>query len=198
MIILRLVVALGGHSWRGSLLLSGSSLTTLGFRAADRTSEMLVAIVEALIGLGLVALLISFLPAIYSHFSRREITFATLFIRAEHDHDVADPATPIIGSHPIGGLGSLDEICQDWDSWFVEMAESHRSFPALTRFCSPEPDRPWITGARIALDLGSSYLSAMEVETKPRAAPMVHEQLALAGVPVRAGRRRGRRIEAGE
>ena len=163
----------GRDSWRDSLLLSGSSLTTLGFRAADGTWETLAVIIEALFGLGLVALLISFLPTIYSLFSRREITVAKLFIRAENDRGSADPATLIIRSHSIGGLGRLDEIWEDWDNWFVEMAESHRSFPALTFFRSPEPDRSWITGAGIALDLASIYLSALDVETNPRAALMV-------------------------
>jgi hypothetical protein len=161
---------LGVDSWRAAFLLSGSSLTTLGFHSEENLAEGLAAITEALLGLGLVALLISFLPTIYSHFSRRETTVAKLFIRAENDKGFADPVTLLIRSHAIGGLGRLDEVWEDWDQWFVEISESHRSFPSLNFFRSPDPDRSWITGAGLLLDLASLYLSVLDVERNPRAA----------------------------
>ncbi|MEZ5144890.1 MAG: hypothetical protein R2726_20595 [Acidimicrobiales bacterium] len=52
--------------------MSGSSFTTLGFVAPAAEPERIAAVAEALIGLGLIALLISFLPTIYALFSRRE------------------------------------------------------------------------------------------------------------------------------
>ena len=174
---------LGVDSWRDALLLSGSSITTLGFRAAESTAQTLAAILEALLGLGLVALLISFLPTIYTQFSRREITVAKLFIRAESADGRADPVTLLIRSYTIGGLGRLDEIWEDWDQWFVEVAESHRSFPSLNFFRSPEPDRSWVTGAGLALDLASLYLSTVDVDSNPRAALMVRSgYLSLRGL----------------
>ncbi len=163
----------GIDSWRDALLLSGSSITTLGFRSSAGTAETLAAIVEALLGLFLVALLISFLPTIYSQFSRREIAVAKLFIRAEGENGQADPVALLIRSHTIGGLSRLDEIWEDWDQWFVEVSESHRSFPSLNFFRSPDPDRSWVTGAGLVLDLASIYLSTVDVATNPRAALMV-------------------------
>jgi hypothetical protein len=165
--------ALGEDSWRDALLLSGSSLTTLGFRSADFAGELIAAIIEALLGLGLVALLISFLPTIYGHFSRRESTVAKIFIWSENEHGTSDPVTLLVRSHEIGGLQRLDEVWTDWDSWFVELSESHRSFPALSFFRSPDPDRSWITGAGIALDLASLYLAVLDIEANPRAAMML-------------------------
>lgn len=49
-----------------------SSITTLGFAPADTFLERLLAFVASGLGLSLLALLISFLPAIYAAFSRRE------------------------------------------------------------------------------------------------------------------------------
>ena len=50
-----------------------SSLTTLGFsEAPSGTGKIVIAFVEATIGLGLVALLISFLPTIYTAYNGRE------------------------------------------------------------------------------------------------------------------------------
>ena len=55
----------------------------------------------------------------------------------------------------------------------VEVSESHRSFPSLNVFRSPDPDRSWVTGAGLVLDLASIYLSTVDVATNPRAALMV-------------------------
>lgn len=163
----------GDVDWREALLLSGSSLTTLGFRTAPNTIQAIAAILQALIGLGLVALLISFLPTIYSHFSRRETTVSKLFIRAFNTEGGADPVTLLVRSHTIGGLRRLDDVWVEWDNWFVELSESHRSFPALNFFRSPEPDRSWVTGAGLVLDLGALYLSVIDVERNPHAALMI-------------------------
>jgi hypothetical protein len=155
------------------LLLSGSSLTTLGFQRADHDVVMMVSVFEALIGLGLVALLISFLPTMYGHFSRRETSVSKLYIRAEDQQGVASPATLIIRSHAIGGLDQLDDLWPEWEQWFVEVGEAHTSFPALVFFRSPSPYRSWVTGGGIALDTAALYLSAVNVGRHPRAALMI-------------------------
>ena len=74
--------ALDTTSYADALGLSGSSLTTLGFIPADTLAEQLVAFTEAGWGLILVALMITFLPSIYSTFSRRETQVAMLEVRA--------------------------------------------------------------------------------------------------------------------
>jgi hypothetical protein len=154
-------------------LLSGSSLTTLGFQRADHELVMMVSVLEALIGLGLVALLISFLPTMYGHFSRRETSVSKLYIRAENREGEATPESLIARAQAIGGLEQLNELWPEWEQWFAEVGESHRSFPALVYFRSPSPNRSWITGAGIALDAASIYLSAVDVERQPRAALMI-------------------------
>ena len=62
--------------------MSGSSFTTLGVTAAGDLPTTEAAIVEAVLGLGLVALLISYLPSIYSSFQRRELAVSMLETRA--------------------------------------------------------------------------------------------------------------------
>lgn len=165
--------ALGELTWNDAMLLSGSSLTTLGFRAAPGTADTLASIVEGLLGLGLVALVISFLPTIYTHFSRREVTVSKLFIRAFNPDGGADPVSLLARSHAIGGLQRLDDVWVEWDNWFVELSESHRSFPALNFFRSPDADRSWVTGAGLALDLGALYLAVVDADRNPHAALMI-------------------------
>jgi hypothetical protein len=155
-----------------ALLLSGSSLTTLGFERAD-DATMHLTVIEALLGLALVALLISFLPTIYGHFSRREATVAKLYSRAEDRDGVAHPATFLIRSHLVGGLGQLDEMWHDCEQWFVELGESHTSFASLVYFRSPSPERSWITASGVLLDAAALTLSTVDGERSPRASFMI-------------------------
>ena len=62
----------GSLSLQKAFEISGSSLTTLGFSKPSGTGRIWIAIIEATIGLGLVALLISYLPTIFSAYNGRE------------------------------------------------------------------------------------------------------------------------------
>jgi len=141
-----------GHSARESFIASGSSLFTLGFEEPLTVPSTLLVFTEAAIGLMLLALLITFLPSLYSAYSRREAAVTRLAVRA---------GTPpsgvrmIILSHELGFIDHPREIAVRWgdlQDWFAAIAESHQSFPALTFFRSPQPDRSWITAAGAALD----------------------------------------------
>ena len=96
--------ALGVDPWRDALVLSGSSITTLGFRTTDDLPTLLLSITEGLIGLGIFALLISFLPTIYGAFSRRETAVGKLHIRSTNQRGEASAATLLSRTAAIGGL----------------------------------------------------------------------------------------------
>ena len=139
---------------------SGSSLTTLGFSQPGDLPSVVLAFTEAGLGLTLLAILITYLPSLYNAFSRREAAVALLEVRA---------GTPPFGAimleryARIGWLGGLPAIWRQWETWFVEVEESHTSFAALAYFRSPQPDHSWITAAGAVLDaaaLSSSTLQA--------------------------------------
>ncbi len=70
------------HTWEKAFELSGSSFFTLGMVSPpERAGDYALVFTEAAIGLGLLALLISYLPTIYSAFSRREVLVAKLAVR---------------------------------------------------------------------------------------------------------------------
>ena len=162
--------SLNVHPYREALVLSGSSLTTLGFRETNDLFTLVLVIAEALIGLGIVALLISFLPTLYSAFSSREAAVARLEIRA------GTPPTPeamIILAHQTGGLESMDETWSEWEHWFIEVEETHQSYPALAFFRSVRSDRSWVTAAGAILDTAAIMLSSIAVHPSPSAAFMI-------------------------
>ena len=74
--------AVGGRSWYEALRISGSSLLTLGFVPLDRLVDVLLGYSEATLGLIMVALLIAYLPSMYSAFQKRETAVTLLEVRA--------------------------------------------------------------------------------------------------------------------
>jgi hypothetical protein len=159
--------ALGVHPLRRAFVTSGSSLLTLGFAQVQDLPTTVLAFSEAVIGLILLALLITFLPSIYGAFSRREHAVATVTILAGSP---PSPAEMLQRFHTIKGLDTMDEeVWEPWLDWFVDVEESHTSFAGLPFFRSPQPDRSWITAAGVVLDGASLYSSTLEMPRSPAA-----------------------------
>jgi len=155
-----------GLTWRDALVTSGSSFTTLGFARPAPAATDVVCFVEAAIGLGLVALLISYLPAIYSSFARREAEVVKLEVRAGSPPSASEF---LIRVHRIRGLDYFQSRWEGWEQWFVELEESHASNPALVFFRSPRPKSSWITAAGTVLDTASLILSTVDTGPSPQA-----------------------------
>ena len=149
-----------------AFLVSGSSLLTLGFAPVDGLTEQLVAFTEATIGLGVVALLITFLPSIYSAYSRREAMVGLLEVRGGSPPN----ARVFLGRHhEIGWLANLGDRWTEWERWFVELEESHLSYPMVVFFRSPQPENSWITAAGTILDAAALTNAVVAVEHQPQA-----------------------------
>ncbi len=163
----------GVEPYRDALVLSGSSLTTLGFAVTTDLPTLLISIFESLIGLMLIALLISFLPTMYSLFNQRESAVSKLYTRAEATGGAHTPTSLIIRAHTVAGLDQLRDIWEEWEDWFIRLEEAHTSFPALNFFRSPRPDRSWITASGLVLDSAAIYASTIATQRSPRAALML-------------------------
>lgn len=148
--------------------LSGSSVFTLGSTAPPGLGGDVVSYSEAGIGLLVVTLLITYLPSIYASFSRREVGVSLLRVRAGTP---AQPATMLIRYQRIEPEGyRLTELWQQWERWFVDVEESHTSFPVLALFRSPLAEQSWVTSAGALLDAASLWLSTVEGPRDPDAA----------------------------
>jgi hypothetical protein len=146
---------------------SGSSLFTLGFVRPPGTARMILAFVEAGIGLGLVSLMISYLPTIYGAFSRREALVGMLEVRAGLPPSTAALLTRY---RRIGWLDRIDEdVFARWESWFIDVEESHTTQPSLVFFRSPHPERSWLTAAGCVLDTAAVVASTLDRPADARA-----------------------------
>jgi hypothetical protein len=157
---------MGERSIRHAFRLSGSAILTLGFERPANLPATVLAFTEAALGLVLLAMLITYLPSIYNAFSRRESSVTALEIRA---------GTPPSGVELIERywvlerIDQLDELWTRWEDWFVDVEETHLSFPALVFFRSPQPDHSWVTAAGAVLDAASLSLAAVDIPRNVRA-----------------------------
>src|SRR3954447_1310742 len=162
---------LGVDPLRQALVTSGSSFTTLGFAPPKDVPTDVAAVSEAVLGLGLVALLISFLPSIYSAFQRRELMVSMLQTRAGSP---PSGVKLIVRHHRIGMLQDqgvqASALFQQWEVWFADIEESHTSQGALPFFRSPQPHRHWIIASGAVLDGAALHLSVVDGPPVPYAA----------------------------
>jgi hypothetical protein len=160
-------VAIGTSSLRRAIELSGSSVTTIGTAGSTRFVTQLLTYSEAGLGLVLLTLLITYLPSIYGAFSRREKGVSLLAVRAGTPPRAT---TMLIRYHRIEEFNfRLTELWRSWESWFVDVEESHTSFPILAVFRSPRPDESWINSAGVLLDAASLWVSSVEHPSDPDA-----------------------------
>ena len=154
----------------GAFRLSGSSMTTLGLAAPPNPATTVLAVGEALLGLGVVALLIAYLPTIYGHFSRREEEVLKFEVRA------GSPPTPtrfLTRLHAIGWVDRLGLLWDPWETWFEELQESHTSQPSLALFRSQNWSNSWVTSAGAMLDSAAISEAAIDRPAQPEAALMM-------------------------
>ena len=140
--------------------LSGSSLISLGFDASETLFVTILVFSEAMIGLILVAMLIAYLPTMYSAFSRREQVVNMLEVRAGSPPSAVEM---LLRFHRNHGLDKLSDYWKVWEAWFADIEESHTTLPALIFFRSPRSENSWITAAGAVLDAASITLSAIEI-----------------------------------
>lgn len=145
---------------------SGSSLLTLGFADVRTPGMIFAAFSEATIGLGLVALLIAYLPSMYAAFSRRETMVSLLDVRAGTPPSAVEM---LARAHRLRSLDSLREEWERWELWFAELEETHTSLAALVFFRSPQAGRSWVTASGTILDAAALVASTVDMPREPAA-----------------------------
>ncbi|MBO0893159.1 MAG: hypothetical protein J2O39_02185, partial [Acidimicrobiales bacterium] len=124
---------LAHHGFGEDLVEAGSSMFTLGF-VATHGGARVVDFVAAATGLVIVALVIAYLPALYSAFSRREALVTMLESRA----GVPAWGPELLVRHQLVGIADgLPGLYAAWEQWAADVAETHTTYPSLIYFRSP-------------------------------------------------------------
>ena len=147
-----------------ALYLSGVTFFTIGYGdvAPHTTPARILAVAEGGMGLGFIAVVISYLPVLYQLFARREAHVLLLDGRA------GSPPTAggMILRHARGGdLAQLDIVLREWETWGAELLESQLSYPMLAFYRSQHDNQSWI--AALACIIDTCALVLVGLETPP-------------------------------
>lgn len=149
----------GGSDFGNLLYYAGTSLLTPAFGTARSGAARVLSLVEALSGLGTIALLISYLPALYGAYSRRESRLLTL------DDPSGLRLTPVrlVALHSgAGDAEVLHRFFADWESWVADVLESHVSYPMLALFRSQHAGQSWVTALGVVTDAATLVCACVE------------------------------------
>jgi hypothetical protein len=163
-------LGVGVRPLRAAFELSGSAVFTLGTSSSSRLAAAVLTYTEAGIGLLLLTLLITYLPSVYTAFSRRELAVTLLEVRAGSPPSAVEL---LLRHHRIEKTDRLPELWQQWEFWFVDIEESHTSLPGLPFFRSPQPDHSWVTAGGTILDAAALRISTIEGRRDPDAELMI-------------------------
>lgn len=147
---------------------SGTTLSTLGLGDVTPRSPAarFTTVVEASLGLGLVGLVISYLPALYQAFSRREAEISLLDARAGSPPSATEL---LLRSGCRGRPESLENLLAQWERWCAEIMESHISYPVLCFFRSQHTNQNWVTAITAILDTCALSVACLQQEPNSQA-----------------------------
>jgi hypothetical protein len=154
-----------GASVAHSLQLAGSSMLTLGTEKPHGLAAQMLGFAAAGVGLTLLALVITYLPSLYSAFSAREALISKLVVRA------GSPPTGarlLVRTWELGRFDQLEEVWDSWEDWFVELGESHTTFPLLGFFRSSHPANHWVLATEAVLDGATLMITTCDVPHQTR------------------------------
>lgn len=140
---------------------SGETFFTLGYGDILPISgtARLLAVLEAGLGFGFLAIVIGYLPTIYSAFSKREVQISLLDARAGSPPTAAELLARFGKS---GQQTMLDQILLEWERWAAEVLESHLSYPVLSFFRSQHNNQSWLGALTAILDASAVIIAGIE------------------------------------
>jgi hypothetical protein len=155
-----------------AFLFSGSALSTLGFESPGNNFWVIVfSAAEALTVATVVALLIGYLPNIYSSYQQREQAVSNL-----DDLTGAPPdGIKVVDSYAeLFGVTKLGDLWQTWLQWFNDLRSSGSTLSGELYLRSSRWDRSWICAAGAILDAASLVDACLDLTTDPAAVRLVH------------------------
>lgn len=131
------------------LYMSATTLFTLGY--GDMTAlngiGRSVSVIEAGVGFGFLAIVISYLPVLYQSFSRREATILLLDARAG-----APPTASELLCRGGDDFSALLDLLKEFERWSAGLLESYLSYPLLAYYRSQHEKLTWLGALTATLD----------------------------------------------
>jgi hypothetical protein len=133
------------------LYFSGVTFFTLGYGDVTPARELgkFLAVAEAGLGFGFLAMIISYHPVLTQAFSQREIVISLLDARGGSPPTAAQILIRGCRSRP--GISLASEL-STWETWSAELLEGCLSFPALAYYRSQHDNQSWLAALTAILD----------------------------------------------
>ena len=162
---------LGIRPFIRAFLFSASALSTLGFESPGNNFwVIMLSAIEAITMATIVALLIGYLPAIYSSYQQREQAVANL----GHLTGVNPDGIKVLDAYvETFGTVKLGDLWQNWFDWFVDLRSAGSTLSGELYLRSSRWDRSWITAAGAILDAAALADSSLDLTTDPAADRLV-------------------------
>jgi hypothetical protein len=159
----------GSHGFGDDLYFSsGEFLSAAVTGAPIGGAAKALSLLEAATGVGVLFIVIGYLPSVYFAFSRREIAVSQLASRA---------GTPPSAVHQLRRISErerwedLRDYLGDAEEWVAEMMETHLSYPLLAYYRSQHVNQNWLAALTTIVDTSAAIIAGL-----PEGVPAVAEQ----------------------
>lgn len=142
------------------LYLTAVTFFTLGYGdlTASNSVGRVIEVFTAGTGFLFLALVISYLPVMYSAFSRRESSLLLLDARAG-----SPPcAHTLLIRHQACGAASLRQLLEQNEQWAAQVLESTLSYPMLAYYRSQHEDLTWVGASTVMMDTCALLQAAVD------------------------------------
>jgi hypothetical protein len=156
----------GSPFWSRFLISSGVFLSAEG--VSGSTAVHIIELLEAATGLGVLFIVIGYMPSVYSSFSRRETAVSQLATRA------GSPPAAATLLHRAAGRErwrDLERDLQAWEEWAAELMETHLSYPLLMWYRSQHVNQNWLAALTAMVDV-SAFVKATVADDDVEAADL--------------------------
>jgi hypothetical protein len=144
-----IIYGFSGQGLGESLRQSGSSLFTLGFATIDKSNQTIIDFAAAATGPIIVALMIGFLPSIYSAYLDREVTLTMLTALG------GEPAwgPEVLARAQLSGrIDELPDMYREWTLWSAHTHTTHITYQILVWVRSARLTRHYLVAILAVLD----------------------------------------------
>jgi hypothetical protein len=148
------------------LYLSGETFFTIGYGdlAPREGLGRFLAVTEGATGFSFLAVVIAYLPVIFTAYSQRETRITLLDARAGSPPTAAAfLLRQASGSEPF----DCDAYFREWELWTAELLEVQLSFPILVSFRSQHDRQSWLGALTVILDTTALVIVGLETSAGP-------------------------------
>ena len=142
-----------------NVYVSATNFTTLGLGDFVPRTDLarFFTVVEAGVGFGFLAVVISYLPILYQSFSRREAAISMLDEWAGSPPSASELYRRVVEAD---ATDELRPLLNQWEEWTAELLESHLSYQVLSYFRSQHENESWLAALTALMDLSAAWLAA--------------------------------------